>query len=117
MATQTNDHGSFSVNAALSAGFRVALSSNGSVGLASNTVAGIGVTQADVTADSFSVVPVRFFTAGSARISVTGTPLTAGDIAYAAASGRVAPTGTVAVGIFRESASTNGVLVEVLPTL
>jgi len=115
MATQTNDGGSFRVNAAMSAGSRVALSTNGYIGLASASVAGVGVLQADVTADSFVVAPVRFYGAGSARMLVTGCPLTAGDILYAAANGRVAPTGSIAIGIARESATTNGVIVEVLP--
>ena len=117
MSTQVNTQDTFTVNAAMSANVRVAVSSNGSIGLADNTVTGVGVLQRDVTADSFVNAPVRFYSAGSVLVQVTGAPGTAGDIAYAAASGRVAVTGTVGIGRLKNSYTVNGVSVEVVPLI
>lgn len=117
MAVQNNSGKSFTVNAAMSAFRRVLLSSNGSIGLAGSGDFGNGVLQRDVTADSFAVAPVRFYEAGSFRCVVSAAPGTAAGFAYAASSGTVAPTGTVTLGTFMESFTSNGVVVEVLPIL
>ena len=117
MPTQVNDQDSFPVNAAMSANLRVAVSTNGGIDAAGNTVSGVGVLQRDVTADSWVNGPVRFFSAGSVLIQATGAPGTAGDLLYAAAAGRVAPTGTVVIGRTKDSFTVNGVNVEVIPLI
>jgi hypothetical protein len=117
MPTQVNTQDSYRVNEAMSANVRVVVSSNGAISLADNTVKGDGILQRDVTADSWVTAPVRFFSAGSALIPVTGAPGTAGNIAYAAAAGRVAVTGTVVIGRLKSGYTVNGVSVEVVPLI
>lgn len=99
----------------MSANLRVVVSTNGGIDPAGNTVSGVGVVQRDVTADSWVTAPVRYFSAGSSLIQATGAPGTTGDILYAAASGRVAPTGTVVIGRAKGGFTVNGVNVEVIP--
>lgn len=113
---------SFTVNAAMSAGDRVALSSNGSIGRAGDRVLGIGVLDRDCSANAYEQPKVRFFGTGSVGIAVTGGPATAGDKMYCLATGQVGPTSAAAgngvqFGILLQSysAGDNGALAEVLP--
>lgn len=119
MATYNDFSRSFTVNAAMSAGARVALSSNGSIGLAGAAIVGIGVLQRDTTAGSYENPAVRFYGTGSVAVAVTGAPATVGDTLYCLANGQVGPTNSATNGIqwgtLLESYSTNGVLAETLP--
>lgn len=115
MATQNDFTRAFGVNSAMSGFRRVALSSNGSVGYAATAVVGIGVLQQDVAGNSWDTPQVRFYTHGSFICSVTGVPVTIGDTLYAGATGQVASTGTVTIGLAGTNAATNGDIIEVYP--
>lgn len=118
MAVQHDNTRTFPANAAITAFRRVAISTNGGVVAAGNTVAGIGVLQRDVAeGDTYGAV-VRLKGAGSFKVSVTAAPVTTGDVLYAAANGQVAPTGTVALNWrAAESASDDGAVIEAIPVL
>jgi hypothetical protein len=53
---------------------------------------GIGVLLEDVTANAYENPAVRLWGAGTVPVSVTGTPLTAGNLVYAVTGGQVAGT-------------------------
>lgn len=121
MATQNDSVRSFAVNAAMSAYRIVAVSSNGSIGLNAVDVRGIGVLEEDTTANSYERPRVRLWGAGTYRVAVTGTPLTAGNVMVAVTNGFVSVTNGLAgnsgvtVGILLESSGvgTNGAIKEV----
>jgi hypothetical protein len=118
MATQNNESRTFPSNAAITAFRRVVLSTNGGVGVADNTVAGVGVLQRDTVADDTYGAVVRLAGAGTFKIAITAAPVTVGNILYAAANGAVAPTGTVSLGWRAvESASANDAVIEAIPVL
>jgi len=115
MATQNDFSRSFTVNAAMSAFARVAISSNGSIGLAGAGVVGVGVLQEDTTANSYENPKVRLYGAGTCRIAVTAVPVTIGDVMFCVTNGLVANTGgTVSFGYALGSAATNGQIIEVV---
>jgi hypothetical protein len=121
MATQNNQTRSFPVNAAMSAYRVVAVSSNGSIGLAAVDVRGVGILQEDTTANSYERPCVRLYGTGTFRVAVTGTPLTAGNAMVVVTNGQVSVTNGlvgntgVVIGILLESAAlgTNGSIREV----
>jgi hypothetical protein len=122
MATYNDFTRSFQVNAAISAGSRVALSHNGSIGVAGDRVLGIGVIDRDCSAAAYENPKVRFYGTGSVGVAVTGGPATAGDKMYCLATGQVGPTSAAAgngiqFGILLQSysAGDNGTIAEVLP--
>ena len=122
MATSNDFTRSFSVNAALSAFRRVAVSNNGSIGYADQNVAGVGVLQQDTTNDSFYTPQVRFYSTGTYICAVTGVPVTIGDTIYAHLTGYVANTGagvasnsTLTLGRSLTTATVNGTYIEVAP--
>lgn len=119
MSTYNDFSRSFTVNAAMSAGRRVALSNNGSIGLAAAEQFGVGVLERDCTADSFENPKVRLPGTGSVSVCATGAPGTVGDILYCLASGQVGPTNSatngIQYGVAFESWTANGVLIEALP--
>ena len=92
MATANDISRSFLVNAAMSAGSLVAVSSNAKLDLNAINKFGIGVLIDDVTAGTYENPKVRLWGAGTVRVSVTGTPLTSGDLLYAVTGGQVAGT-------------------------
>lgn len=118
MSTQNDFSRSFKVNAAMSAGLRVAVSSNGRIGLAGRD-AGIGVLQEDTTSAEYENPKVRFWGTGSVGIIGTGAPATAGDLMFAVVTGQVAPTQATTpyaiVGRLLESYTVNGSKVEIVP--
>jgi hypothetical protein len=116
MAIQHDSSRTFPANAAMTQFRRVALSTNGGVSHADNTVAGVGVLQRDVTASDPYGAVVRLRGAGTYKVAITAAPVTAGDILYAAANGYSAPTGTVSLGLRAvESASANESVIEAIP--
>lgn len=119
MATQNDFTRSFAVNAAMSAGLRVSVSSNGKIGLASSTEPGVGVLQEDCTAESYENPKVRFYGTGSVVCVGTGAPATAGNLVFAAVTGQIVPTAAVTpvwvIGRLLESYTVNGSKVEVVP--
>jgi hypothetical protein len=111
-----NTPGSFLANAAISAFRAVALSSNRGVGANGNTTTPMGFTLMDAAADEY--VAVRFIAGpGTHKCIVTGAPITTGDTVYAAGSGYVSATGTVALGKSLNTATANDTIIEFVPTL
>jgi hypothetical protein len=112
MATQFEGAGSFLANSAISAFRGVTLSTNRGIGASATAVVPLGITQQD--ADSGNMVAVKFLhDSGTYRISITGCPVTAGDVIFAGANGQATRTGgTVTIGRALESASTNGSIIE-----
>jgi hypothetical protein len=126
MSSQNNFSDSYRVNAAMSRGRVVALSSNAKIDLAGcDETRAIGVLQEDVSAEAYENAPVRFLGTGSVMVAVTGTPLTAGDTMVLVTSGFVSVTNGragdtgVKIGILKESAAvgSNGQLREVIPQI
>jgi hypothetical protein len=119
MSTQNDFSRSFKVNAAMSAGLRVAVSSNGYIGLAGRTDPGVGVLQEDCTSAAYENPKVRFWGTGSVGVIGTGAPATAGDLMFAVVTGQVAPTQASTpqwvVGRLLESYTVNGSRVEIAP--
>ena len=115
MATQNDFSRSYSVNAAMSAFVRVAVSSNGRIGPAGLGVVGVGMLQEDTTAGTYENPKVRFYGTGSARAAVTGCPITASAVLFCLANGLAGPAGgTVSYGYALENAATNGQVIEVV---
>lgn len=126
MSGQNNFSDTFQVNAAMSRGRVVALSTNAKIGLAAcDATNAVGVLQEDVTDNAYENAPVRLLGTGTVMVAVTGTPLTAGDIMVIVTNGFVSVTNGRAgdtgmkIGILKESAavSTNGQLREVIPQI
>lgn len=119
MATQNDFTRSFQVNAAMSAGLRVSVSSNGKIGLAGASEPGVGVLQEDCTANAYENPKVRFYGTGSVVVVGTGAPATAGNLMFAVVTGQVAPTQAATpqwvVGRLLESYTVNGSKVEIVP--
>jgi hypothetical protein len=113
MATSFPSPLAFKANTALSAFALVALSSNGSIGVAGATDTPVGVNAFDISADSFQTANVWSARGSTYPILVTGAPITAGNLVYAAAAGAVAATGTVLVGIANETVTVNGTSIPV----
>lgn len=119
MSTQNDFTRAFGLNAAMSAGTRVAVSSNGKLDVAGAGKAGVGVLQQDGTTNSYDNPKVRFWGTGSVGILATGAPATAGNLMFAVVTGMVAPTQAAtpyaAIGYLLESYTVNGSKVEVAP--
>ena len=92
MATTNNLTRTFPVTVAMSKGTVVQLHTDGNIRPNPINSFGIGVLLDDCTANAYENPAVRLWGAGTVPITVTGTPLTAGDIVYAVTSGRVAGT-------------------------
>jgi len=71
----------------------------------------IGFSMQSVEADDLLVVKTFFPTY---EASVTGVPITRGDTLYVGASGQFATTGSVAIAIALENATTNGDIITVI---
>jgi hypothetical protein len=99
--------------AAASAFRRVTVNASGQSAVADNTVKGVGVLQRDVSAETWDAATIRTWGAGTHAVAVTGAPITAGDLAYAAAGGLVAATGTVIVGRCITGTTVNSTIIEI----
>lgn len=104
----------------MSRGRVVAVSNNGKITLAAcDSAIAIGVLQVDTTANAYENPKVRLHGAGTVMVSVTGCPLTIGDVMVVVTSGQVSVTNGrtgdtgVEFGVLLESAATNGELKEV----
>ena len=92
MATANNLTRTFPVTVAMSKGTVVQLHTDGNIRPNPINQFGIGVLLDDCTANSYENPAVRLWGAGTVPVSVTGTPLTAGNILYAVTGGQVAGT-------------------------
>lgn len=112
MATQFEGSGSFLANSAVSAFRGVTLSSNRGIAASATAVLPLGITGTDAASADF--VDVKFLNnSGTFRISITGCPVTVGDVIFAGADGQATKTGgTVTLGRALNSASTNGSIIE-----
>ena len=92
MATANNLTRTFPVTVAMSRGTVVQLHTDGNIRPNPINKFGIGVLLDDCTANAYENPAVRLWGAGTVPISVTNTPLTAGDLVYAVTNGQVAGT-------------------------
>jgi hypothetical protein len=92
MATANNLTRTFPVTTAMSRGTVVFLHTDGNIRANAINKFGVGVLLDDCTAGAYENPAVRLWGAGTVPISVTGTPLTAGDLVYAVTGGQVAGT-------------------------
>ncbi len=122
MGSQVDFSRSFQVNSAMSRGRVVAVSNNAKIDLAAcDSARVVGVLQIDTSANAYENPKVRLLGVGTALISVTGCPLTAGDVMVVVTSGQVSVTNGrtgdtgVEIGVLLESAgpTENGTLKEV----
>ena len=112
MATQSDSPKSFLAGEAIAAFLRVKAYGRTAY-LADATDYGIGVAQIGV---AISVdVEIRLDShGGSSKMTASGA-ISAGAKVYAAASGKIAATGTLLIGTALDAASGNGSVIEVLP--
>ena len=112
MATQFESSGSFIANSAVSAFRGVTLSTNRGIGASATAVRPLGITVEDASSSDY--VAVKFLNNnGTFRISVTGTPVTTGDVLFCGADGQATRTGNaITLGRALQSASTNGSIIE-----
>jgi hypothetical protein len=92
MATANNLTRTFPVTVAMSKGTVVQLHTDGNIRPNPINQFGIGVLLEDCTANAYENPAVRLWGAGTVPVSVTGTPLTAGNLVYAVTGGQVAGT-------------------------
>jgi hypothetical protein len=92
MATANNLTRTFPVTVAMSKGTVVQLHTDGNIRPNPINQFGIGVLLEDCTANAFENPAVRLWGAGTVPVSVTGTPLTAGNLVYSVTGGQVAGT-------------------------
>lgn len=104
----------FRIAAATSANLRVVVSSGTDyVAVANGTTdKAIGILQEDVVADGYGTVKMFNETY---LVSVTGAPVTRGDVLYRAVTGQLSSTGTITAGILLENVGTSGIIAEVYP--
>lgn len=102
----------FTAGAAIARHLRVKLSS-GKLAAAGSTDHELGTMEQPSFAD-LDVVAVRLRTAQGTCKMVASEAITAGDPVYAAASGKIAASGTVLIGIALEAATANNDVIEVL---
>jgi hypothetical protein len=109
-----NDRGSFLANTTITAFRAVVLSSNGGVTL------NVGSTKPDgfalIDAASGDYVSVKFLhNPGTQKGALSASPITVGDIVYAANAGNVSPTGTIVIGKSLTTSAVTGAIIEFIP--
>lgn len=112
--SQFEGTGSFEASAAISAFRGVTLDTSRKVAASATAVIPLGITQLD--ADSGDFVAVKFYpnSPGTFRVSVTGVPITTGDVLFCGANGQATRTGSaITLGRALEGATTNGAIIEV----
>lgn len=102
----------FTAGAAIDQYLRVKLAS-GVLQVATAADQALGTVEVESFA-SGDVVPVRLYSAVGSRKMVASVAITAGNLVYAAAGGKVAATGTVVEGIAIETSTADGDIIEVM---
>jgi hypothetical protein len=115
MATSQQSPASFKSNSALSAFRLVAVTANGQIGYSNATVAiPLGVTRADIPADSFATASVDLLNGDILPVAITGAPITPGiSLLYGGADGYATTTGAYFIGVAVEAATENGTVISV----
>ena len=103
----------FPNNAALTKGTRVTLSSGNLAAADANTVEFGTMEYRALSTDELGTVRLR--NSSGTRLMVANAAISSGGRVYAAASGKVAPTGTLSRGVALEAATADGDVIEVLP--
>jgi hypothetical protein len=106
------DRDTFIFDTQMEAFLRVKIDSNGEAAAAGAADKAIGVTWQGEAADASNTI--RFLQAGTSVMTAAGA-ISVGDRVYAAASGKVAATGTVFEGIALSAATADGDRITVLP--
>jgi len=112
MTTQADSPRTFTAGEDLDAFLRVKAAGR-TVSLAGSSDYGIGATQKD--ADSGENVAIRLDAHGGTMKMTASGAITTGDKVYAAASGKIAATGTILIGTALDTATGDGSVIEVLP--
>lgn len=102
----------FTAGAAIDQYLRVKISS-GVLAVATAADQSLGTMEVESFA-SGDVVSVRLASAAGSRKMVANGSITAGNLVYAAASGKVGPSGRVVEGVALESSTTDGDIIEVM---
>lgn len=102
----------FTAGAAIDQYLRVKLAS-GVLQVATAADQALGTVEVESFA-SGDVVPVRLYSAVGSRKMVASVAITAGNLVYSAAGGKVAATGTVVEGIALETSTADGDIIEVM---
>jgi len=117
MSTQYTGAGSFELDAALSAYRGVTLNSDNEMAASSSATRPDAITQED--GDTGEYIACKFmYGAGTQKISITGCPVTIGDLIYAGAAGQATRTGNaIVIGRSRTTvaAAGNGTIIEFIP--
>lgn len=114
MATMYSDRGSFLANTTITAFRAVVLSSNGGVTLNTSATKPDGFALIDAASGDY--VSVKFLhNPGTQKGSLSASPITVGDIVYAANAGNVSPTGTVVIGKSLTTSAVTGTVIEFIP--
>lgn len=112
MSGYNNGVRTFVAGGAISQGARVKLDTATNT-VVVNTSGAVGIGFAERTVASGAAVSVRIDAPTSQGIA--SAAILTNVVVYAAAAGKLAPTGTVAVGVSLEAAAADGDLFEVLP--
>tara|TARA_R110000868_G_scaffold403615_1_gene681062 strand:+ start:152 stop:910 length:759 start_codon:yes stop_codon:yes gene_type:complete len=102
----------FTAGAAIDQYLRVKVSS-GVLQVATAADQALGTVEVESFA-SGDIVPVRLYSAVGSRKMVASVAITAGNLVYSAAGGKVAATGTVVEGIALETSTADGDIIEVM---
>ena len=102
----------FTAGAAIDQYLRVKLAS-GVLQVATAADQALGTVEVESFA-SGDVVPVRLYSSVGSRKMVASVAITAGNLVYSAAGGKVAATGTVVEGIALETSTADGDIIEVM---
>lgn len=111
MSTQYSGNGTFLANTVVTAFRAVVLSSNGGITLNSGSTKPDGFALTDAASGDY--VSVKFLhNPGTQKGALSASPITIGDVVYAANAGNVSPTGTVAIGKSLTTSSVTGAIIE-----
>ena len=113
MAVQRNNPITLTAGEAIAAAFlRAKVTGTGAAWLADAVDGGVGTFQKNYA--SGALVEIRLDSAGTSKM-VASAAISAGAKVYAAASGKIAASGTKVIGTAIEAATANNDVIEVLP--
>jgi len=111
MSTLYSGNGTFLANTTVTAFRAVVLSSNGGITLNSGSTKPDGFALIDGASGDY--VSVKFLhNPGTQKGALSASPITIGDVVYAANAGNVSPAGTVAIGKSLTTSAVTGAIIE-----